>query len=548
MKDLDAVSLGIVWDRLIAITNEILMALVRTSFSPNVRESLDLSCMVFDAAGRSIAQGTYSVPSFTGTGVATVRHMLNRYPPETLRPGDVIATNDPWMGTGHVYDINVVRPIFLGDRLVAYTLSITHLPDIGGLGFSATGRSIYEEGLRLPICKLVSAGVLNHYLFDLIATNVRVPEQTIGDLHANLSCTEVGGRLLLEFMEEYGIDDLQPIADAIIEGSERAMREKIAEIPDGTYENRIQIDGYDEPITLACRVDVRGDGIDVDLGGTGPAVGIGINVPLTYSRAFAMYAVKCVTVPNVPNNMGSVSPIRVTAPENCILNAQPPLPTGGRHTVGHFVTPLVFGALAEALPGRVQADSGMISLINVQGTHRDGREVSSIYYSAGGYGAMNGRDGLATIPHPANMIVPPVEVWENLTSTTFEKKALLMDSGGAGRNRGGLGQEVTMRNDSSHPLTVSCFATRTQFPALGMLNGRAGKPRRLRINGDAVPPKGRYVLQPGDVLTLSDAGGGGFGDPRERDRELVARDVLEGFVSREAMARDYGVEGEAGRD
>ena len=546
MKDLDAVSLGIVWDRLIAITNEILMALVRTSFSPNVRESLDLSCMVFDAAGRSIAQGTYSVPSFTGTGVATVRHMLNRFPPETLRPGDVIATNDPWMGTGHVYDINVMRPIFLGDRLVAYTLSITHLPDIGGLGFSATGRSIYEEGLRLPICKMVAEGVLNHDLFDLIATNVRVPEQTIGDLHANLSCTEVGGRLLLEFMEEYGIDDLQPVADAIIEGSERAMREKIAEIPDGTYENRIQIDGHDEPITLACRVDVRGDGIDVDLGGTSPTVGIGINVPLTYSRAFAMYAVKCVTVPNIPNNMGSVTPIRVTAPENCILNAQPPLPTGGRHIVGHFVTPLVFGALAEALPNRVQADSGMINLMNVQGTHRDGRGVSSIYYSAGGFGALKGRDGLATVPHPANMIVPPVEVWENLTSTTFEKKALLMDSGGAGKNRGGLGQEITMRNDSAHALTVSCFATRTQFPALGMLGGRPGSRRTLRINGDPVPPKGRYVLKPADVLTLSDAGGGGFGDPRERDPELVARDVLEGAVSREA-ARDYGAEAEAGR-
>ncbi len=542
---LDAVNLGIMWDRLIAITNEILIALVRTSFSPNVRESLDLSCMVFDAHGRSIAQGTYSVPSFTGTGVATVRHMLNKFPAETLRPGDVIATNDPWMGTGHVYDINVVRPIFLGDKLVAFTLSITHLPDIGGLGFSATGRSIYEEGLRLPICKMVDRGVLNHELFELIATNVRVPDQTIGDLHANLSCTEVGGRLLLEFMEEYGIEDLTPLADAIIEGSARAMRVKIAEIPDGTYENRIQIDGHTEPVTLACRLEVRGDGIEADFDGTSPVVDVGINVPLTYSRAFVMYAVKCVTIPNIPNNMGSVSPIRVTGPENCILNAQPPYPTGGRHTVGHFVAPLVMGALADALPDRVQADSGMISLINVQGTHRDGRGVSSIYYSSGGYGALAGRDGLAAVPHPANMIVPPVEVWENLTSTTFESKHLLIDSGGPGQHRGGLGQEFMMRNDSTHPLTISCFATRTQFPALGMHDGKPGGPRQLRINGDIVPPKGRYVLQPGDVVTLRDAGGGGYGDPGARDRRHLARDIIEGAVSREAAARDYGMVVEA---
>ena len=285
MSRLDPVSLGIAWDRLIAITNEILIALVRTSFSPNVRESLDLSCMVFDAQGRSLAQGTYSVPSFTGTGVATVQHMLDRYPAHTLRPGDVVATNDPWMGTGHVYDINVMRPIFLGDKLVAYTFSVTHLPDAGGLGFSATGRSIYEEGLRLPVCKLVSEGRLNDELFELIATNVRVADQTLGDLHANLSCTEVGGRLLLEFMEESGIDDLTPIADGIIDGSERAIRAKIAEIPDGIYENRIRIDGYEEPLLLACRLEVDGDRIDVDFEGTSPVVGIGINVPMTYTLA-----------------------------------------------------------------------------------------------------------------------------------------------------------------------------------------------------------------------------------------------------------------------
>ena len=542
MKHLDAVNLGIMWDRLIAITNETTSALIRTSFSANVRENHDLSCMVFDARGRSIAQGICSVPSFTGTAPATVRHVLDRFPPETLIPGDVLATNDPWMGTGHVYDVNVVRPVFLGEKLIGYTLSITHLPDTGGLGFSATGRSIYEEGLRLPICKFVKGGVLNDELFEIIATNVRVPRQTLGDLHANLSCTEVGARLLLEFMEEYRIDDLTPLADAIVESSERGMKQKIAEIPDGRYENRLEIEGPDAPIVLVCRIDIRGDDIHIDFTGTGPPVGIGINVPLAYAKAFAVYAVKCLTIPGTPNNIGCVTPIRVTAPENCILNALPPHPTGGRNIVGHFVNPLVFGALAEAVPERVQADSGMMNHLNVQGTHRNGRSVASLYYASGGFGALQGQDGIPVTPSPSNMTVPPIEVWENLTSMTVEKKVLLADSGGPGENRGGLGQEIVVTNDSEHDMTVSCLAARTHYPALGMLGGRSGSLRQYLINGEPVHPQGRYVLAPGDVVTIIEPGGGGFGNPQQRDPDLVVRDVHEGMVSREAAARDYGVD------
>jgi N-methylhydantoinase B len=541
MKDLDAVSLGIMWDRLIAITNEVVRALVRTSFSTNVRESYDLSVMLFDAQARLIAQGDYSAPSFTGTGPPTARHMLAKYPPETLRPGDVICTNDPWLGTGHLYDITVMRPIFRGDNLVGYSASVTHLPDIGGLGFSATAREVYEEGLRLPICKLVSEGVPNHELLDLIATNVRVPEQTLGDLHANIACNEVGNRLLVEFMDEYRIDDLRPIADAIVENSENAMRRKIREMPDGTYENSFQIEAQEEPLTLACRIDVKDETIAVDFAGTSPTIRMGINVPLTYSTAYVTYALKCVTVPHMPNNMGFVLPIRVSGPENCILNAQPPFPTGGRHVVGHYVAWLIFGALEKVVPEEVQAESGMLTLMNVQGTHRDGRGVSSIYFASGGFGALAGTDGASTTPSPTNMTGTPVEVWENLTSTTIEKKALLTDSGGAGKARGGLGQEIVFRNDSGHDLTISCFGGRTEYPARGMWGGGPGALRQYRLNGEPVHPKGRYILGPGDVIALIEPGGGGFGDPRERDPGKVLQDVLEGAVSQEAAARDYGV-------
>ena len=541
MRDLDAIALGIVWDRLIAIANEALIALVRTSFSTNVREAYDLSVMLFDAEGRSIAQADFSMPSFTGTGPFTVRHMLDRFPPETLRPGDVLATNDPWMGTGHVYDINVLRPIYRGGRLVAFALSITHLPDIGGLGYSTIAREIYEEGLRLPVCKLVKEGQPNQELLDLIAFNVRTPEHTLGDLNANIACTAVAGRLLMEFMDEYGIEDLGAIADAIVEGSETAVRNKIREIPDGRYENRIRVEARDEPITLACAIEVAGDDLHIDFAGTSAVVPMGINVPITYARAFAVYTIKCITVPAIPNNIGCVTPVRVSAPENCILNALPPNPTGGRHAVGHFVSPLLYGALVKAVPGRVQADSGMQNLILCQGTHRNGRPLSAIIYSAGGFGAVDGKDGPPTIPSPSNMIGAPVEVWESITSMRFTRKALVTDSGGAGQSRGGLGQEIVLINDTTHELAISCFGMRTQFPALGMQGGRPGALRQLDVNGQAVDPKGRHILAPGDVVTVVDSGGGGFGDARGRDPRKVMQDVLEGAVSVEAAARDYGV-------
>ncbi len=538
---IDPVTLGIMWDRLISITDEVLSALVRTSFSSNVRDSYDLSCLLFSADGTSLAQGTYSVPSFTGTAPATLRHMLDRFPAATLRPGDVIATNDPWMGTGHLFDINVMAPVFRADRLVGYAMSITHLPDIGGRGFSATGRTVYEEGLRLPVCQLVRAGQPNRELFDIIRTNVRVADHVVGDLHANITSTLVAGRLLLEFMDEYAIEDLVPVAREIVALSDRAMRERLREIADGRYEHRFQIEGEDAAITLACALTIAGDACHIDFAGTDAEIDFGINVPLCYTRAFAAYAVKCLTTPRIPNNEGSLGPITVSAPEGCILNAQPPSPTGGRHIVGHFVTPLVMGALAQAGVRDVPAGAGMQNLMNFQGRHANGRGVSNIYFAAGGYGALDGLDGAACTPFPSNMIVTPVEIWEALTSTFIEAKRLVADSGGAGCDRGGLGQELAIRNTSGHPMTVACLGARTEFPPEGLHGGRAGGRREYRINGELVHPKGRYVLQPGDVIATKEPGGGGLGDPSTRAPERVLDDVRAGLVTIDGALRDYGV-------
>ena len=541
MSELDPISLGIYWDRLISITDEIVSTLVRTSFSINVRESYDLSCVLFDADGHPLAQGSYSVPSFTGTSGPTLQHMFKRFPPDTLEPGDVVATNDPWMGTGHLFDVSVMRPVFRSGRRVGFTMSITHLPDIGGAGNSAASTEVYEEGLRLPVCKLVKAGRLNEELIDIIRTNVRVSEQVIGDIMANISCNEVGGRLLVEFMDEYGISDLSPLSHLIRSRSEQIMRDGLRKIPDGKFNNEIMIESIADPLKLACQIDKRGDAVSIDFAGTDGCVRAALNVPFCYTRAWAAYAIKCLTCPETPNNEGQVRPLTIMAPENCILNALPPHATGGRHSVGHFVVPLMFGALECAVPQVIQADMGMMNIFNVQGTHRQGHPVASLFFLAGGFGGKEGLDGSPTTPGPSNMGVVPTEVWESMTSISVLKRELLADSGGPGEFRGGVGQEVVLRNDTDHLLTMSFMGLRTSYPAKGFLGGRDGALRRYAINGKPAHPKGRYVLQPGDIVTLHEAGGGGFGDPMCRPTSAVLDDVRNGFVSHDGASRDYGV-------
>jgi len=506
-----------------------------------VRESYDLSCVLFDADGNPIAQGSYSVPSFTGTAGPTIAHMLKRFPADTLREGDVIATNDPWMGTGHLYDINIMRPVFYKGKRIGFTMSITHLPDIGGAGNSSTSAEVYEEGLRLPVCKLMNAGELNEELFDLIKFNVRVQDQVIGDIMANISCNEVGGRLLCEFMEEYGLEDLGELSRAVRDQSESVLRHRLSIIPDGEYRNSIQIEGIDDPITLSCHIVKKGPDVAIDFEGTGDSVRAGLNVPFCYTQAWAVYAIKCLVCPDTPNNEGQSRPVHVTAPKGCILNTQPPFPTAGRHSVGHFVVPLIFGALAEPLPTRIQGDVGMMNIFNVRGHHPDGSPTASLFFLAGGFGAMDGLDGAAVTPAPSNMGVVPSEMWENLMGMTVIKRELLADSGGPGKYRGGLGQQVVLRNDTGHPLTVAFMGQRTQFPALGYHGGKPGKLRVLKIDGEAVHPKGKFVLKPGTVIDVYEAGGGGFGDPHERELEAVLADVQNGFVTVAGAKDDYGV-------
>jgi N-methylhydantoinase B len=537
----DTITLGIYWDRLISIADEMMQALVRTAFSSTVRETQDCSTTLFDAKGRAIAQATSAIPSFTGTAPATLAHMLARYPAETLRSGDVLITNDPWMGTGHMFDVSVMRPVFDGSRLVGFCMSVSHLPDVGGAGWSPETTEMYQEGLRLPVTRLFAGGVRDEWLVSLIEHNVRVSDQVIGDLMANAACTAVGERLLLEFLQEYAIADLAPVAGEILGHSEAAMREALRQVPDGTYRHSLQIEGKGGPITLACAVTFDGSGVSVDYEGCDASGPWGMNVPFCYTRAMTGYALKCVTLPSVPSNDGVMATMRITAPQGSIVNAMPPAATAVRHSVGHALYPLLMGALAQALPDRVHAESGGGNMLNVRGEFR-GRKHAQVYFVSGGYGALSGFDGHSATPAPSNPRGMPVEIWEAQTGMTIESKTLLPDSGGAGAARGGLGQRLRMRNDSGSPVTISCFSGRTEFLPQGYAGAKPGKGRRYWINDVPVASKKVYQLQPGDVLMTEEAGGGGFGPAAERADASLARDLQQGYVTLNGLITDYGLE------
>ncbi|MEL6774313.1 MAG: hydantoinase B/oxoprolinase family protein, partial [Pseudomonadota bacterium] len=351
----DQLTLDILWDRLIGTVNEQAAALIRSSFTSIVREAGDLSAGVFDRRGRMVAQAVTGTPGHINSMATGMVHMLARHPVETLVEGDVLITNDPWMTASQLNDITIATPVFREGRLVAFFASCCHALDIGGRGLSADSRSVFEEGLALPILKLHEAGRVNQAILDILAANSRTPEEVLGDIHSQIVGNAVGARQLLGFLDEFGLADIEGLADAIVARSEAAMRAAIAALPDGTYPYALEIDGFEAPIRLACSIEIAGERLVVDFEGSSDAVPLGVNVALNYTRAYTTYGIKCAISPEVPNNEGAFRPVEIRAPEGSILNAKRPAAVGGRHLVGHFLPSLVMGALAGAVPDAVAA-------------------------------------------------------------------------------------------------------------------------------------------------------------------------------------------------
>ncbi len=556
--ELDAVRLGVQWNRLISVTEEQARALVRAAFSTSTREAGDLSAGIFDPQGRMLAQSVTGTPGHVNSMAYSVLHFLDRFPASQMRPGDIFLTNDPWKGTGHLFDIVVVTPAFLRGELVALFACTSHVVDIGGAGFTTDSKEVYHEGLYLPILKFATDGVFDPNVVAIIEANVRDPVQVIGDIHSLAACNETGAARLVTMMDEYAITDLDELAEHIISSSQRAMLDAISELPSGTWSSTMRVDGIEEPIDIVCALTVDGDSIDVDFTGTGPQSSWGINVPMAYTDAYTSFGVRCIIGPDIPNNTGSLDAVRVRAPEGCILNAPHPAAVNVRHVMGQLLPDAVFGCLSQVVPERVPAE-GTSSLWNLLGTgmwqpdtgvattnHSKTSVGSSgdesaqdklerfilMSFHSGGAGARPQADGLSATAFPSGVRNMPVEVNEIGSPLVFWRKEFRTDSGGAGRYRGGLGQVIELENRQGRDFSISATYERTVFAARGRHGGGPGALGRLSLdNGTEVRAKGRSVIPGGRRLIVEFPGGGGFGDPGGRDPEAAVRDLRLEFVS-----------------
>lgn len=542
----DAIVVGLVAARLHAILGEQQAALVNTAFSSVVRESLDLACAVFDSTGQMVGQSTGGTPGHINAMATGMAHIVAAYPASELAEGDVLITNEPWMTSGQINDLTVATPVFRSGRLIAWFASCCHSPDIGGRILSAAATEVYEEGLRLPILKLLHAGRPDPVLERIIRANVRTPDETIGDIYAQVAGNDVGSRSLPRLLDEFGLDALDGVAAEIMRRSEHALREALARLPDGEHSATMESDGYGgETLRLQVAVTIDGDAITVDYAGSSPQSSYGVNVVLNYTRAYTSFAIKAALAPDVPHNAGSFRPVEVTAPRGSVLNCVDPAPVASRHLVGHFLPSLVFEALRPALSGRLPAASADALWMTVWrgGTAAEGEPFTLTAFGAGGTGGRKELDGLTTTGFPTGVRAAPTEVVETLTPLVQRRREIRQDSGGAGRFRGGLGQLLEVERRGALPWTVNANIDRVQHAAPGTLGGRPGAAGSFvdARTGEALPRKQLVRLDGDGRVLFSFPGGGGYGEPGQRPAERVLADVVDGYVSIDAARDLYGV-------
>lgn len=544
-----AVHQQIMWNRLISVVEEQAVTLIRTAFCTSVREAGDLSAGVFDAQGRMIAQAVTGTPGHVNSMADSVGHFVAKFGDGGLDPGDVLVTNDPWLGTGHLHDITAVTPVFRDIRgtptLIGYFAATAHVVDIGGRGFGPDASEVYEEGLCLPLMKLYKRGQVNADLIEILRANVREQDQVVGDFFSLAACNDTGRRRLVAMLDEFGIDDLQELAAFIFDHSERATRERIAALPKGEHAYRMTVDGYESPIELAVLVKTDGNRLLADFAGTSGPSRYGINVPITYTRAYACYALKCAIAPDIPNNWASLRPFEITAPENCILNAARPAPVSVRHVLGHLIPDVVLGALQPLCKGIIPAE-GASALWNLQMRFTGNTEATRnqraemLLFNTGGTGARPTLDGLNATAFPSGVHTMSVEVTESIGPIVIWRKDLRQDSGGAGQWRGGLGQTIEISAKDGYQFSLNAMFDRVAFPARGHNAGGNGAAGTVGLDdGTTLRPKGTQAIPATRRLVLELPGGGGNGRPSDRPAHRVLDDIRNGYLSEAQARRDY---------
>ena len=548
MTQPSSINLQIMWNRLIAVVEEQATTLIRTAFSTSVREAGDLSAGLFDRRGRMIAQAVTGTPGHVNAMAESVTHFVHEIGVQEIFEGDVLITNDPWMGTGHLHDITIVSPVFRKGIHIGYFACTAHVVDIGGRGFGPDGNEVFEEGLLIPIMKFADRGRVSQDLVRLIRSNVRTPDQTVGDIYSLAACNEAGDRRLQAMLDEFDIGNIDALSDFIIETSRKATHEAIAMVPDGSFRHMMQVDGYDAPVHMKVRLVIEDDTLVADFAGTSGMSKFGVNCPEVYTRAYACYGLKCAIAPQVPNNTGSLEPFRITAPEGCILAAKRPAPVSVRHVMGHLVPDVVLGALHQALPNTVPAE-GASALWNIQVSARasdptsdlPGREV--LMFNSGGTGARPALDGMSATAFPSGVSTMSVEATEQVGPIIVWRKDLWAGSGGAGEQRGGLGQTIEIEARDGYDFYFNAMFDRVKNAARGRNGGQPGAPGKVELSdGTTLKSKGRQIIKNGQRLRLRLPGGGGYGMPSDRSRDSIEADLAAGLITAEQAKADYRYE------
>ena len=548
---LSKMMLQVMWTRLIAVVEGQAKSLVRTAFSATVSEAGDLSAAVFDTEGRMIAQAVTGTPGHVNSLAEAVKNFVLEVAPSRLRDGDHLLTNDPWLSSGHLHDITVVTPTFREGSLVGFFACCCHQVDIGGLGQGPDAKSVFEEGLYIPIMYLAKGGELNDDLIKIIKANVRQPYEVEGDILSYITSNETGGRLLNQMLDEFPNISFKKLADYIIDFSQKSMEEKIKHLPIGVYRNSMKVDGYDKEVFLKARLEVKQKKITIDFEGSSEASKFGINLVYNYTLAYSAYGVRAALAPEIPNNTGSLAPIEVLAPEDSILNVRKPAPVCARHIIGQFLPDLVLGCLQRVVPEGVQAE-GSAGIWGIQA--RGGRELSDIevasalptfdllFFNSGGTGARPTSDGLSATGFPSGVQSLPTEAVENFAPVIIWRKEFRPSSGGAGKWRGGLGQSVEFSVVDDSSFAVFAMFDRVVNPARGRKGGFDGICGRVvTSNGKKLKAKGKQVVQSGDRLVIDVPGGAGYGKPIHRNPIYVLEDFKLGLIDAKTAKLVYGV-------
>ena len=548
-RKFDPITLEILWRRLISVVDEADSTVARTAFSSLLRDAHDYTCMFTDRKGRELAQGTFATPGQSGAMALGIKNLVNKLPASSYKPGDVFITNDPWALAGHLNDVCVMSPIFYKGKIVAFTACVFHHSDIGGR-VSSDNHEVFEEGLFIPLVKLYDAGVLNESVLDMIRWNVRTPDEVIGDIRSQIAANHVCTEKICQTLQDNDLESLDDLADEVIGRTEKSMRESIGKIPDGIYRAEgivEQMEGRAD-IVIKAAIEVKGSDIIVDLDGSSPQVDWGGNVVYNFTYAYVHMAVKSMFDPYIPNNDGCARPITLKIPEGTVVNCKFPAAVAARMQIGHFMTEIIYRALAKAVPNQVIAASGGTpATMNVfYGRRKDGKPWHSVIIRGGGMGASASTDGHYVSIFPANGANTPVEIFESDTPLIVEKRELLTDSGGAGKMKGGLGRREVLRIPDDEyapmpPVNLGIQSGRYRYPSEGLFGGKHGAKAQFLVSGQPGNPFGLTRMKPGDVIIMDAAGGGGFRDPLDRDPEMVQEDVIQGYVSLEKAREDYGV-------